>query len=387
MFTLNVAVRFLLKSRLQTFFIASGIAIGVGVLVFVGALITGLQEDLIDTTIGNSAHITVLDEKRNERFEADETLLANIISTDERIIAASRVIESGSAFIDSGDTTDPVLFRGVIFDDANAIYQFDEKLVDGNLPSSNDEVIIGVTLASFLEVSVGDPIDVTVPSGFPPANETYTVSGIFDFGSAQVNTRWVVASLTAGQSLLETHGVDAIEFQVSDVFMSDAIASALQTKLGDNYRVEEWQQSNQELLSGLEGQSISGIMIQAFVLVSVVLGIASVLAISVMQKSSQLGILKAMGATDQQSSLIFLFQGIILGLLGAVFGVIIGIALSTGFTMFALNPDGTPILEIIVRIEMVIFSAFIAVLASMIASLIPARRSARLSVIEVIRNG
>jgi len=94
-----------------------------------------------------------------------------------------------------------------------------------------------------------------------------------------------------------------------------------------------------------------------------------------------------MGATDQQSSLIFLFQGIILGLLGAVFGVIIGIALSTGFTMFALNPDGTPILEIIVRIEMVIFSAFIAVLASMIASLIPARRSARLSVIEVIRNG
>ena len=255
------------------------------------------------------------------------------------------------------------------------------------MPLSDNEVIIGKTLAQFLDLSVGESLEVTIPDGFPPTSKTFNVSGIFDFGNAQINTRWVVSTLSSVQTILDTQGLDAIELQVLDVFSSDEIAKQLQMTLGSEYRVEEWQAGNQELLSGLEGQSISGFMIQAFVLVSVVLGIASVLAITVMQKSSQLGILKAMGATNQQASLIFLFQGAMLGVIGAVFGVLLGVTLSGAFTTFALNPDGTPILEVVVRSDMVIFSGVIAIIASMVASLIPARRSARLSVIEVIRNG
>ncbi|MFW6318773.1 MAG: ABC transporter permease, partial [Bacillota bacterium] len=141
------------------------------------------------------------------------------------------------------------------------------------------------------------------------------------------------------------------------------------------------QGANQELLTGLEGQSTSSIMIQVFVMISVVLGISSVLAITVLQKSKQLGILKAMGATDKQASFIFLFEGILLGLIGAVLGVLLGLGLLFGFT------QSTDLVPILINPLFITGSAIIAILASMVASLIPARRSAKLSVIEVIRNG
>ncbi len=128
-------------------------------------------------------------------------------------------------------------------------------------------------------------------------------------------------------------------------------------------------------------------MIQVFVLVSVILGIASVLAISVSQKSRQLGILKAMGIRDRVASLIFLLQGFILGIFGAIVGVGFGLGLAYAFTKFAVNPDGTPVIELFIDPQFIIISALIALLSATLAALIPARSSSRLSPIEVIRNG
>jgi len=128
-------------------------------------------------------------------------------------------------------------------------------------------------------------------------------------------------------------------------------------------------------------------MIQFFVVVSVVLGIASVLAISVLQKSKQIGILKAMGIKTRQSSLIFLFQGLILGLIGGILGLIIGLGLSISFTIFAVRPDGSPVVPLFIDRNFLLLSFGLAVVASTLAALVPARKSARLDPIEVIRNG
>lgn len=127
-------------------------------------------------------------------------------------------------------------------------------------------------------------------------------------------------------------------------------------------------------------------MIQVFVMISVLLGIASILAITVVQKSKQIGILKAMGIKDKDSSLIFLFRGLLLGVLGAILGVALGLLLAFTFTKFALNPDGTPVVPLFIDPMFITFSAVIAVAASVIAALIPARNSSKLSPIEVIRN-
>ena len=128
-------------------------------------------------------------------------------------------------------------------------------------------------------------------------------------------------------------------------------------------------------------------MIQVFVLIAVVLGIASVLAITVLQKSKQIGILKAMGIKDSTSSLIFLFQGLLLGVLGGILGVLLGLGLSFSFTRFALNPDGTPVVPLYIDYGFIALSALIALASSTFAALIPARRSSKLNPIEVIRNG
>lgn len=105
--------------------------------------------------------------------------------------------------------------------------------------------------------------------------------------------------------------------------------------------VTNWKAENAALLSGLSGQTALSLMIQVFVLISVVLGIASVLAISVVQKSRQIGILKAKGMHNPKASLVFLFQGFLLGVLGAIAGVGLGIGLSWSFATFVTNPDGS----------------------------------------------
>ncbi|NTV89182.1 MAG: FtsX-like permease family protein, partial [Clostridiales bacterium] len=104
-------------------------------------------------------------------------------------------------------------------------------------------------------------------------------------------------------------------------------------------------------------------------------------------KSKQLGILKAMGIKNRTASLIFLFQGLILGVFGAIGGVGIGLGLAYMFTKFAVKADGTPVVALYIDPEFIVISGLIGVAAATLAALVPARRSSRLDPMEVIRNG
>ncbi|MHB1151914.1 MAG: ABC transporter permease [Eubacteriales bacterium] len=128
-------------------------------------------------------------------------------------------------------------------------------------------------------------------------------------------------------------------------------------------------------------------MIQIFVLISVILGIASVLTISVLQKSRQIGILKAMGIKNRTASSIFLFQDFVLGILGAILGVTFGLGLAVAFTKFALNADGTPVINLFIDPGFITISGLIAVASATVASFVPAIRSSKLDPMEVIKNG
>ncbi len=383
MFAFRVALRFLFSNKAQTVFIVLGIAVGISVQVFIGSLIQGLQNDLVDSTIGRSSHVTVQAAERGATFDDQNTVLSTIREADGQIIAVARVVE-GSGSLNTGSKNDPVVVRGFDFTEADDIYRFTETLIDGRLPDANGEVMLGKDLVEAAGIALGSTLSIQVPE---VGESDVTVVGVFDFGVTSINESWLVTTLDTARTTLSVNGLTRIETQIDDVFLADDVAANLAAALGSDYRISEWKRANQELLSGLEGQSISSLMIQVFVLVSVVLGIASVLAITVLQKSKQLGILKAMGARDRQASQIFLFEGMLLGVFGAILGVSLGLGLGWMFGQFAVTESGDPVVSIAINPGFIAISASIAIVASLIASLIPARRSATLNVIEVIRNG
>lgn len=379
----RIAWRFLKSSKGQTLLILLGITIGVSVQIFIGSLIDGLQKSLVDNTIGRSSHITVEPAGRDADFARDEALIVKL-QEDGR---AAKIAESysNSGFMVYDDETWPLVIRGFEIEDADRIYRFSESLVEGSLPQEQYEVMIGKTLADEAQLKVGDTYLAINPAG---NSQEFKVSGIFDLQVASINQTWAIMGIEDVQVLFAAEDrVSAIEIQIDDVFAADTIASEWGSLIGEDVQITNWKDQNASLLSGLSGQSASSYMIQVFVLLAVLLGISSVLAISVVQKSRQLGILKAMGIKDQAASWIFLAQGLILGVIGSVLGTGLGLLLNWSFSIFVKNPDGTSLVPFYFDPVFVTLSMVIAIIAATLAAFIPARKSSKLNPIEVIKNG
>ena len=382
----QIAYRFLKSNLSQTIIIILGIGIGVSVQIFIGSLITGLQKSLIESTIGNSSQITISTEADSGLISDYKSLVEKVGIADGRIEFVSPVLDS-AAFLSYDGKSQSLLVRGLEKNGADNIYKLSEHITEGAFPSSNIEVLLGKALKEKYGLKVGDSIDLIAPD---KSTHTCIISGFFDLKVSSINENWCITSLSNAQSIFNTGDkISSLEMQLYDnqVFSADVVMSNIETSLNDkNLSITNWKTQNESLLSGLQGQSISSLMIQVFVMISVVLGIASILAITVMQKSRQIGILKAMGIKDGKASLIFLFEGILLGVFGAIIGIGLGLGLAYAFSTFALNADGTPVVALYIDKNFIALSGLIAVLACMIASLIPARRSSRLNPIDIIRN-
>ena len=381
----SIATRFLRSNIGQTLIIILGIGIGISVQIFIGSLIQGLQKSLVEKTIGSSSQITVTAEIKDDGISDYVNLEEVIKSADSRIVSVSPTYDN-AGLMEYDGKSQSLLVRGFDFSKADEIYKISDAIIDGTMPQKTGEVLLGKNLIDEYGFKVGDVINVITPD---QAVKECTIVGFFDLKVAQLNTSWCITTRSSAQELFDAGDiVTSIEMQVDDesVFSSNTIAENVSSKIGDAYKVTDWKAQNEQLLSGLSGQSISSLMIQVFVMLSVILGIASVLAITVMQKSRQIGILKAMGIKNGQSSLIFLFEGLILGIFGAITGVLLGLGLAASFTAFALNPDGTPVIALYIDPNFIALSGGIAVLACLLASLIPARKSSSLNPIDIIRN-
>lgn len=380
----DIALRFLKSGKGQTILIALGIAVGVAVQIFIGSLIQGLQISLVDTTIGSSSHITVTSENDEKVIKDWERTVYEAKISSPQVKYVSPALD-GPASIDYETDTASVVIRGFDLQEADNIYKFNSNMYAGKFPEKRDEALVGRELAAKSGTSIGDKITIVTTRG-----NAYRlkVTGFFDLQVSSINDSWVVTDLKTAEDILAVDGITSVEIQVKDVFMADeASKQVAYTLTGKDLKVDNWKDLNQSLLSGLNGQSVSSYMIQVFVLVSVLLGISSVLAISVVQRSKQIGILKAMGIQDKDASLIFVFQGLMLGVLGAVFGIVLGMGLLTMFTKFAVNPDGSPVVPIYLNSGFIALSGMFAVITASTASLIPARITSRLNPIEVIKNG
>jgi len=383
MLALKLAVRFLKSGRGQTVLIIAGIGVAVAAQIFVGLLISSLQKTLVDRTIGGQPQITV-SSATDEVTIADRQSVVDTIKSSGLVNTVTTTAD-GNAFIRKGEKTYPVIVRG--FDsEADSIYRISDAMYLGDWSRNDDEIIVGRDLYDELGISIGDGIEVNSPLG---GTAMFPVTGVFDLGVGQLNETWIITNLKTSQSLFGYgDGVTAVELTVDDLFAADTIAETIESRLdNDSLTVSNWKAENSQLLSGLQGQSISSLMIQIFIIVSVVIAIAAILAITVFQKSRQLGILKAMGIKDRAASLIFIYEGLIIGLISSFIGVGLGLFLLYGFSFGTSQPDSPALIDLYIDYKFIVLSWFIAVLAAVLAALIPARRSLRLNPIEVIREG
>jgi lipoprotein-releasing system permease protein len=297
------------------------------------------------------------------------------------VVAATPTV-NGPAFAVRGAATRSIALRGIEPASFDRVTPVAGRMRSGRFRVDGFSAVIGVELAEELGLRVGDRLRLSTAAA---PGTAFTVSGVFDLGNRDVNGRWVFVSLPAAQTLLDlAGGVSTIELRIERVFDAEATARGLEARTG--LEAESWMERNQQLLVALRSQSSSSVMIQVFVVVAVALGIASVLGISVVQKSREIGILRAMGAGAGQVTRVFLVQGLFVGLAGAAAGCALGAGLALLFQGLVTSPDGSPLFPVDLSPSLFLRAAGVAVTTGLLAAVAPARRAARLDPATVLRN-
>lgn len=400
-----VAIRYLKDGKGQTALILAAVSVGVSVIVFLSALIGGLQTSLIEKTLGSQPHITLRMPREAPRALIDETderkIARNQQETSQRlrsidqwpqamaaierssgVIAVSPSI-AGSGFAVRSEAKSPIVIRGIDPDRFLSIIDVRKKIKTGRFDVEGSDVAIGASLASDLGVRVGDKLRIVSSEG---VEDVVTITGIFRLGNEGVDKTWMLTSLRNAQALFGLPGgATTLEAKVADVFEAERIAVDLNAQTG--LQSDSWMKINADLLAGLSAQSSSKSMIQFFVAVAVALGIASVLIVSVVQKSREIGILRAVGTPSRRVLLVFLIQGGVLGLAGSITGSLFGVLLAKAFESIAVDETGAPKFPVQLNLSLFLFAGGLAIVVGLLAALIPARSAARLDPATAIRNG
>jgi len=396
------AVRFMREGLMQTLLIVLGVALGVSVIVFMSALLSGLQSNLFRRTLNYQAQIVItppqelalpqrggepgrtatLVQPRAQRLRSVDQWqkVRDLVAAMPEVTAVAPVV-AGPGFVVRGDATKAVTMTGIEPASYLHLIALADKIVGGSADVSGSDIVIGTELAKNLGVRLGDKLNLQTASG---ASATLTVHGIFDFGNKGQNERGAYVALRTAQSLLDlAGGVSSIELNVHDPFQAEATAATLRARTG--LQVDSWITTNAQFFSAMSAQSLSNSVIRFFVGLTAALGIASVLVVSVVQKSKEIGILRATGASRAQVLRLFLIQGALMGLGGSVVGSALGWLFLALWTQVARNPDGTVMFTITLDPMLFVAAAAGATLVGTLAAVFPARTAARLDPAVAIR--
>lgn len=394
----KIAVSFLREGRAQSIMITIGVAVGVAVIVFITALIQGLQANIVERTLGTQAHIRLLSPDEVNQIVPSPAGTVQLLQEDKRaqrlrsinnwqqitetldqlpVLTAVSPVVSGPAFVQRGDAIESVALVGMNLERYQQIIPLKEYLISGQLRVGADDVLIGSQLAKDLGVQVGSKLRLDTGQ---QNSALVNIAGIFELGVRELDARYVYLDLKKAQSLLGLPGgVTVIDLTIANIFEADQVAA--QVGRLTSLKAESWIGTNAQLMNAITAQSLSTNMIIVFVAISVAFGIASVMSVSVVQRTREIGILRATGATQSQILRVFLFQGAIFGLLGSVLGSIVSYGL-----VWVFNNFGPGLFYIPISIELVILALLLATLTGVLAAAVPSRRAAALDPVEAIRH-
>ncbi|MBE3072735.1 MAG: ABC transporter permease, partial [Acidobacteria bacterium] len=343
-FELHVALRYLLARRKQAFISVIslistlGVIVGVMALIIALALMTGLQGELRDRILGSTAHVFVYVVKPGGIVDYREEARAlrampHVRGAAPAILGKALITTSrGEAFI-TIKGIDPV-YETEVTDIARA-------LRSGSLTSLVEQgaddapgILLGVDLARQLGVAAGDAVTVLTPQGtlspmgMLPRTRRMRVAGVFSLGLFEFDSAYGFVSLPVAMRLTDRDRVELMELRVDDIYRAPAIAEAISLRADGRYLTEPWTELNRALFSALwlEKMAIS-ITIGLIVMVAA-LNIVASLILLVMEKHSDIAILKTMGASSRSIMTVFMLQGLIIGVTGTALGTAGGYGLS-----------------------------------------------------------
>ncbi|MHB8077367.1 ABC transporter permease [Desulfosporosinus fructosivorans] len=383
----KIAWRFLLSKKLQTLLVIFGIAIGVSVQIFIGLVSQGLEKTLVNKVLAYSPHISVYSKSggfSDWQKEADQ-----IRSNFPEVKAVSPNVNN-QAWIKLENMTIPILVRGFNISDTERLYNITAAIYEGSSSVNDNEALLGKELAERLGVKVGDEVSILTLGRQTRQTVTIKIVGLYDFGVAKINNAWVITNLTTAQNFIGFgNKVTEIELAIDDPFQADVVSVKISRALsreGEALYLSNWKDQNQLLVSAIVGQKLVTLVIQFFIMLATIISIVNILTINVFQKSKQVGILKAMGLTDFSASLVFLYQALLLSLVGIALSLGFLVVFLRGFNQYIVTAQGLPVVKVTMDYRFIGLSILIFFVVSMSTAIFPALRCIKLNPIEVIKN-
>ncbi|MFZ3482755.1 ABC transporter permease [Sphingomonas sp. 3-13AW] len=393
----KIALRHLLSSPGQTALLVTGVALGVTVFIFMSALIGGLATLLTQRTVGSIPHVTLEMRERDPRpvplAGTVQAVVQKDISRREQIPVWEPfvpVIERtpgvtgispqirGSAFVERGQAVAPVGVIGVNPGNLSVIADIEGAVVDGNAGLPVDGILIGRTLAEDLGVRVGQVLRLVSDRG---RERSFRIGGIFSLGIATADRQAVYMNFRAARALFDLPtGVSRIEVKVAPVNDAPAIAQTLRRATG--LKVTPWTEDNAQLFDALDAQGRTGSIIKAFALITIIVGIASAMLLSIVRRRAEIGIMRAMGASKRLVTTIFVLEGTLIGATGAIAGALLAWGALAPFPPVSeVAQGGLPVDR---GQGQFLLAIVLTTLAAAAASILPARRAASIDPVEAI---
>jgi len=402
-FELFVARRYLTARRKQAFISVIttisvvGIAIGVAALVIAIALITGFQGDVQDKILGATSHVMVSDLGGQGLSGYEE--MAEKIRALAGVESVSPVVYSTVLITGIGESSG-ALIKGIDFDREKGGADWLQRLEAGAIPVSGgarEGLLLGRELALRIGAQVGDIVDVVTasstlsPLGLLPKRRRFQVTGIFNTGLYEFDNATALVAIGVAQRLFGLEGkASYIQVKLGDIFAAPETGEKIKAILPPVVYITTWMELNKSLFSALKLEKNIMFLTITLIVIVAALNIIATLILMVMEKTRDIGILMAMGATPRMINRIFFLQGALIGVIGTGLGVLLGLgwcALANAFELIKIPVDIYQISYVPFRLRPLDLGIIVGVtlLISFVSTLFPARRAAKIDPVVALK--